>query len=53
MLALKQAARSLGLQTNVVLDAGRTQIAPNTRTVLAILGEVETLDTVTGSLKLL
>ena len=34
MLALKQAARSLGLQTNVVLDAGRTQIAPNTRTVL-------------------
>ena len=50
---LKRAARAIGLLTHVVVDAGRTQIAPNSRTVLAILGEVELVNSVTGDLSLL
>ncbi|KAF9661366.1 hypothetical protein SADUNF_Sadunf19G0061300 [Salix dunnii] len=52
-------AKSLKLPTHITIDAGRTQIAPNSRTVMAILGKsfrsrpVEVVDEVTGGLKLL
>lgn len=53
VLALKRAAQSAGLSCHVVVDAGRTQISRNTKTVLAILGPVDDVDAVTGGLKLL
>ncbi|KAF2306699.1 hypothetical protein GH714_020641 [Hevea brasiliensis] len=53
MLILQERAKSLKLPTHVTIDAGRTQIAPNSRTVMAILGPVEVVDDVTGGLKLL
>jgi PTH2 family peptidyl-tRNA hydrolase len=53
MLSLRSAATALQLPVHVVVDAGKTQLAPNTRTVLAILGPKESLDAVSGVLKLL
>ncbi|KAJ0014313.1 hypothetical protein Pint_21050 [Pistacia integerrima] len=53
MLVLQERAKSLELPTHITIDAGRTQIAPNSRTVMAILGPVEVVDEVTGGLKLL
>ncbi|XP_048448040.1 peptidyl-tRNA hydrolase 2, mitochondrial [Pyrus x bretschneideri] len=53
MLVLQERAKSLNLPTHITIDAGRTQIAPNSRTVMAILGPVEVVDDVTGALKLL
>ncbi|KAL5788681.1 hypothetical protein ACOSP7_005630 [Xanthoceras sorbifolium] len=53
MLVLQDRAKSLKLPTHITIDAGRTQIAPNSRTVMAILGPVEVVDDVTGGLKLL
>ncbi|XP_065852627.1 uncharacterized protein [Euphorbia lathyris] len=53
MLVLQERAKSLKLPTHITIDAGRTQIAPNSRTVMAILGPVEVVDEVTGGLKLL
>ncbi|KAI5657389.1 hypothetical protein M9H77_26182 [Catharanthus roseus] len=53
MLVLQERAKSLNLPTHITIDAGRTQIAPNSRTVMAILGPVEMVDDVTGGLKLL
>lgn len=53
-LALLQAqAMSLGLCARVVHDAGRTQIASGSRTVLGVLGPKSVVDAVTGELKLL
>ncbi|KAL5650535.1 hypothetical protein ACJX0J_041344, partial [Zea mays] len=37
MLVLQGRAKSLNLPTHITIDAGRTQIAPNSRTVMAIL----------------
>merc|ERR1712013_931714 len=52
MLLLTQ-ARSLGLVSAVIADAGRTQIAPGSKTVLAVgPGPGAMVDQVTGSLKL-
>ncbi|KAG9455001.1 hypothetical protein H6P81_007905 [Aristolochia fimbriata] len=53
MLILQERVKSLNLPTHVTVDAGRTQIAPNSRTVMAILGPADMVDDVTGGLKLL
>ncbi|CAA2968060.1 peptidyl-tRNA hydrolase 2, mitochondrial-like [Olea europaea var. sylvestris] len=53
MLVLQEKAKSLNLQTHITIDAGRTQIAPNSRTVMAVLGPADMVDNVTGGLKLL
>ncbi|KAI3757009.1 hypothetical protein L6452_04542 [Arctium lappa] len=53
MLVLQEKAKSMAIPTHVVIDAGRTQIAPNSRTVMAVLGPAEMVDDVTGGLKLL
>ncbi|PYH45219.1 aminoacyl-tRNA hydrolase [Aspergillus saccharolyticus JOP 1030-1] len=46
-------AISLGLCARVITDAGRTQIASGSRTVLGVLGPKSIVDGVTGHLKLL
>ncbi|KAK6936539.1 Peptidyl-tRNA hydrolase, PTH2 [Dillenia turbinata] len=53
MLVLQGRAKSLNLPSHITIDAGRTQIAPNSRTVMAILGPADLVDDVTGGLKLL
>jgi PTH2 family peptidyl-tRNA hydrolase len=54
ILMLHATALSLALTAKVVRDAGRTQIAPNTVTVLGIgPGPKSLIDQVTGDLKLL
>ncbi|KAL3653800.1 hypothetical protein CASFOL_003481 [Castilleja foliolosa] len=53
MLVLQERAKSLNIPTHIVIDAGRTQIAPNSRTVMAVLGPADLVDDVTGGLKLL
>lgn len=53
MLTLQGRAKSIQLPTHITVDAGRTQIAPNSRTVMAILGPADMVDDVTGGLKLL
>jgi len=50
---LTRKGRSLGLETCLVKDAGRTQIAPGSKTVLGVgPGPVDLVDKVTGHLKL-
>ncbi|KAL4180657.1 hypothetical protein AMTRI_Chr12g266950 [Amborella trichopoda] len=53
LLVLQAKAKSLKLPTHITIDAGRTQIAPNSRTVMGILGPADAVDDVTGGLKLL
>ncbi len=54
LLMLQARARSLGLCAQVVRDAGRTQIAAGSVTVLGIgPGPKGVVDQVTGGLKLL
>ncbi|KAL6776616.1 FAP37 [Auxenochlorella protothecoides x Auxenochlorella symbiontica] len=54
LLALGKKARAAGLVTYTVQDAGRTQVAPGSRTVLAIGPAPRTaFDAITGHLKLL
>ncbi|CAM8991893.1 unnamed protein product [Rhodiola kirilowii] len=53
LLVLQERAKALHLPTHVTIDAGRTQIAPNSRTVMAVLGPADLVDDVTGGLKLL
>lgn len=53
MLVLQEKAKSNNIPTHITIDAGRTQIAPNSRTVMAVLGPAEMVDDVTGGLKLL
>ncbi|KAI1309338.1 Peptidyl-tRNA hydrolase 2, mitochondrial [Halotydeus destructor] len=50
---LRSKANELGLLTSVVRDAGHTQVAPNTLTVMAVgPGPEELVDKATGHLKL-
>merc|ERR1712130_938479 len=54
MINLKNKAKKAGLITYMVIDAGHTQVAPNSRTVLAIgPGEENTINKITGHLRLL
>ncbi|XP_015523676.1 peptidyl-tRNA hydrolase 2, mitochondrial isoform X2 [Neodiprion pinetum] len=53
LLELAKHAKAIGLLSNVVRDAGRTQIASGSRTVCGIgPGPEELIDQVTGHLKL-
>jgi peptidyl-tRNA hydrolase, PTH2 family len=53
LLMLQAQAISLGLVARVIRDAGRTQIASGSVTVLGLLGPKSIVDQVTGGLKLL
>ncbi|XP_018615743.1 probable peptidyl-tRNA hydrolase 2 [Scleropages formosus] len=53
LLELQALAMSLSLPTYLVQDAGQTQAEPGLHTVLALMGEEELLNNVTGSLQLL
>ncbi|XP_028575559.2 putative peptidyl-tRNA hydrolase 2 isoform X2 [Podarcis muralis] len=53
LLELHALALSLELPTYLVQDAGRTQVPTGSHTVLAIMGEEEMVNQVTGQLKLL
>jgi len=54
MLELMGKARSLGVTAEVIQDAGRTQIAASSRTVLGIGPAPKSeVDKITGHLKLL
>ncbi|KAM9760028.1 putative peptidyl-tRNA hydrolase 2 [Menidia menidia] len=53
LLELQALAMSLNLPTYLVQDAGLTQVESGSRTVLAVMGEEETVNKVTGSLNLL
>jgi peptidyl-tRNA hydrolase, PTH2 family len=53
LLMLQAQAISLGVVARVIRDAGRTQIASGSVTVLGLLGPKSVVDQVTGGLKLL
>ncbi|CAH0481109.1 unnamed protein product [Peronospora belbahrii] len=54
MLALAEKAAECGLVNYVVVDAGRTQIAPESKTVLSIgPAPLKAIDEITGHLKLM
>eukprot|EP00850_Spirogloea_muscicola_P000529 SM000002S05609 [mRNA] locus=s2:1145775:1147365:- [translate_table: standard] len=53
LLTLQKAAKEKDLPSHITIDAGRTQIAPNSRTVMSLLGPADIVDEVTGSLKLM
>eukprot|EP00823_Brevimastigomonas_motovehiculus_P009047 TRINITY_DN871_c0_g1_i1.p1 TRINITY_DN871_c0_g1~~TRINITY_DN871_c0_g1_i1.p1 ORF type:complete len:220 (+),score=80.37 TRINITY_DN871_c0_g1_i1:97-756(+) len=54
MMEIKKKANSLGLLNYIVMDAGRTQVAPGSKTVIAVgPGPSALVDQVTGHLKLL
>lgn len=53
LMSLKAKALENRLPCHLVTDAGCTQIAPGSKTVLSIFGEEEELDQVTGTLRLL
>lgn len=50
---IQEAAEEVKIPTFLVSDAGCTQIAPGSKTVLAIFGANEEVDKITGTLKLL
>ncbi|TKR60307.1 hypothetical protein L596_027572 [Steinernema carpocapsae] len=53
LVELQKKARSIGLWTCLIQDAGHTQVKPGSRTVLGVFGEVSEVDQVTSGLKLL
>lgn len=53
MLYLQTRAKNMKLPCHITVDAGRTQVAPNSKTVMAILGPSHLVDEITRSLKLL
>lgn len=51
--AIAKAAKEAGLITNVIQDAGRTQVAPGSRTVCGVgPGPAELVNSITRNLKL-
>ncbi|CAN9501577.1 unnamed protein product [Ophioblennius macclurei] len=53
LIDLLSRAKELGLPVSLIQDAGRTQIAPGSRTVLGVgPGPADLIDSVTGDLKL-
>ncbi|XP_077297167.1 peptidyl-tRNA hydrolase 2, mitochondrial-like isoform X2 [Arctopsyche grandis] len=53
LMNIYNSAKKVGLVTSLIRDAGRTQIAPNTKTVLGIgPASKNAIDFVTGHLKL-
>lgn len=53
LLELDKVAKSMDVLSSIVRDAGQTQVAPGTRTVLAIgPAPKSVLDKITGHLKL-
>ena len=54
LLKLLQEAKDQGLKTAMITDAGKTVVAPGTKTCIAIgPDEEEKIDEITGSLKLI
>mmetsp|Transcript_41071 Transcript_41071/g.131372 ORF Transcript_41071/g.131372 Transcript_41071/m.131372 type:complete len:165 (+) Transcript_41071:1511-2005(+) len=54
LLEISQKLKAAGIPTHTTIDAGRTQIAPNSRTVMAIgPATVDEINKFTGHLKLL
>lgn len=54
LLNIANIAKKYGLITSVIRDAGRTQISPNTRTVVAIgPGPKDVINQITGHLQVL
>lgn len=53
LVELERKALSLSLPTYLVQDAGKTQIAAGSTTVLCVMGRIDIVDEVTGSLRLL
>ncbi|XP_024385280.1 uncharacterized protein [Physcomitrium patens] len=53
MLYLQTRAKAMKLPCHITVDAGRTQIPRNSKTVLAVLGPTHLVDEITGYLKLL
>lgn len=51
--ALSEEAQSVNLPCTLISDAGRTEVAPGSITVLAIFGPVDRVDSVTKKLRLL
>lgn len=53
MERIQAEAKAAGLPTHIVIDAGLTQLAPGSKTVLSIFGRSDEVDKVTGTLRLL
>lgn len=53
LLTIYALAKSLGLVTSIIQDAGRTQIEPGSKTVVGVFGPEELVDQVTRHLSLL
>jgi PTH2 family peptidyl-tRNA hydrolase len=53
LLDLMQKAKESGLLHYLVSDAGHTQVAPGSNTVLSIFGKESDVNEITGKLKLL
>lgn len=54
LLAIADIAKEKGIFTSIIRDAGRTQIAPGSKTVLAVgPGLATAVDEVTSQLKLM
>lgn len=53
LMGVYERAREAGLESEYIRDAGRTQIAAGSMTVVAVFGDVELVNSITGKLKLL